>query len=66
MLKRRDKLPGYAIGGLSGGEEKSIFWRMYVTHRQLHGEISLKTPSHVHRVLQCADRLPPEKPRYCM
>lgn len=45
MLKRSDRIPGYAIGGLSGGEEKSIFWRI---------------------VLQCADRLPPEKPRYCM
>lgn len=21
-------MPGYAIGGLSGGEEKDVFWRM--------------------------------------
>lgn len=28
MIKRRDKVAGYAIGGLSGGEEKDIFWRM--------------------------------------
>jgi len=25
---REAKLPGYAIGGLSGGEEKSVFWRI--------------------------------------
>lgn len=25
---RESKLPGYAIGGLSGGEEKSVFWRI--------------------------------------
>ncbi|EGG13611.1 queuine tRNA-ribosyltransferase [Cavenderia fasciculata] len=37
--------PGYAIGGLSGGESKDAFWRV---------------------VLQCAQRLPPNKPRYLM
>jgi queuine/archaeosine tRNA-ribosyltransferase len=37
MLKRSDKVQGYAIGGLSGGEAKSIFWRMYVG-RLLLGE----------------------------
>ena len=26
MIKR--DMPGFAIGGLSGGEEKSVFWRM--------------------------------------
>ncbi|GAA5935475.1 tRNA-ribosyltransferase family protein [Sporobolomyces koalae] len=26
--ERESKLPGYAIGGLSGGEEKSVFWRI--------------------------------------
>ena len=26
MVKR--DLPGYAIGGLSGGEEKDVFWRV--------------------------------------
>lgn len=26
--ERENKLPGYAIGGLSGGEEKGIFWKM--------------------------------------
>lgn len=25
---RRKHLPGYAVGGLSGGEEKSSFWRI--------------------------------------
>ncbi|GAA96102.1 uncharacterized protein L969DRAFT_94313 [Mixia osmundae IAM 14324] len=28
MLKRADDLPGYAVGGLSGGEEKGIFWQI--------------------------------------
>ncbi|KAI1794060.1 tRNA-guanine transglycosylase [Ganoderma leucocontextum] len=28
MIARRDKVAGYAIGGLSGGEEKDIFWRV--------------------------------------
>ncbi|KAG8848304.1 hypothetical protein FRB91_010947 [Serendipita sp. 411] len=28
MVKRKDDIPGFAIGGLSGGEEKDIFWKM--------------------------------------
>jgi queuine/archaeosine tRNA-ribosyltransferase len=28
MVKRNT--PGYAVGGLSGGEEKDQFWRMWV------------------------------------
>jgi len=28
MIKRHDKVAGYAIGGLSGGEEKDTFWRI--------------------------------------
>jgi queuine tRNA-ribosyltransferase len=28
MLKRDKHLPGYAIGGISGGEEKNAFWRV--------------------------------------
>ncbi|KAI0259671.1 tRNA-guanine transglycosylase [Gloeopeniophorella convolvens] len=28
MIKRRDRVAGYAIGGLSGGEEKDVFWRI--------------------------------------
>ncbi|KAI0316256.1 tRNA-guanine transglycosylase [Amylostereum chailletii] len=28
MVKRKDRVTGYAIGGLSGGEEKDIFWRV--------------------------------------
>jgi len=28
MVKRKDRVPGYAIGGLSGGEEKDIFWKI--------------------------------------
>ncbi|KAF8658286.1 hypothetical protein AX16_002060 [Volvariella volvacea WC 439] len=28
MIARKDGVAGYAIGGLSGGEEKDIFWRI--------------------------------------
>ncbi|KAK7057159.1 Queuine tRNA-ribosyltransferase catalytic subunit 1 [Favolaschia claudopus] len=28
MIERKDKVAGFAIGGLSGGEEKDIFWRV--------------------------------------
>eukprot|EP00668_Euglena_longa_P001335 GGOE01001582.1.p1 GENE.GGOE01001582.1~~GGOE01001582.1.p1 ORF type:complete len:402 (-),score=119.67 GGOE01001582.1:278-1483(-) len=43
MVKR--DTPGYAIGGLSGGEAKDDFWRI---------------------VVHCTERLPRDKPRYCM
>ncbi|KAJ7680357.1 tRNA-guanine(15) transglycosylase-like protein [Mycena polygramma] len=42
MIERKDNVAGFAIGGLSGGEEK--------------GEC----------VSQCTERLPEDKPRYCM
>ncbi|EPQ57230.1 Queuine tRNA-ribosyltransferase [Gloeophyllum trabeum ATCC 11539] len=45
MIQRKDRVAGYAIGGLSGGEAKDTFWRI---------------------VKQCADKLPADKPRYCM
>ncbi|RDB24937.1 Queuine tRNA-ribosyltransferase catalytic subunit 1 [Hypsizygus marmoreus] len=28
MIKRKDGIAGFAIGGLSGGEEKDVFWRI--------------------------------------
>ncbi|KAJ2928643.1 hypothetical protein H1R20_g8443, partial [Candolleomyces eurysporus] len=28
MISRKDRVAGYAIGGLSGGEEKDTFWRI--------------------------------------
>ncbi|KAJ6499929.1 tRNA-guanine(15) transglycosylase-like protein [Mycena vitilis] len=45
MIERKDNVAGFAIGGLSGGEEKDVFWRI---------------------VSQCTERLPEDKPRYCM
>jgi queuine tRNA-ribosyltransferase len=30
MIERQEDIPGYAIGGLSGGEEKDVFWKMCV------------------------------------
>ncbi|KAJ7096285.1 tRNA-guanine(15) transglycosylase-like protein [Mycena epipterygia] len=45
MIERKDSVAGFAIGGLSGGEEKDVFWRV---------------------VKRCTERLPEDKPRYCM
>ncbi|GBE81009.1 Queuine tRNA-ribosyltransferase catalytic subunit [Sparassis crispa] len=45
MVARKDRVTGYAIGGLSGGEAKDVFWRI---------------------VKQCVDKLPADRPRYCM
>ncbi|KAJ7647299.1 tRNA-guanine(15) transglycosylase-like protein [Roridomyces roridus] len=45
MIERKNDVAGFAIGGLSGGEEKDVFWRI---------------------VKQCAERLPDDRPRYCM
>nr|GAT56316.1 predicted protein [Mycena chlorophos] len=28
MVERKDKVAGFAVGGLSGGEEKDVFWRV--------------------------------------
>lgn len=28
MIERKDQVTGYAIGGLSGGEEKEVFWKI--------------------------------------
>jgi queuine tRNA-ribosyltransferase catalytic subunit len=28
MVKRSADVPGYAVGGLSGGEKKDVFWRV--------------------------------------
>ncbi|KAJ3533904.1 hypothetical protein NM688_g7216 [Phlebia brevispora] len=28
MIRRKDRIAGYAIGGLSGGEAKDVFWRI--------------------------------------
>ena len=39
------EMPGYAIGGLSGGEDKDVFWKI---------------------VLHCTQRLPRDRPIYCM
>lgn len=28
MIERKDQVTGYAVGGLSGGEEKEVFWKI--------------------------------------
>jgi len=50
MKERRDKLPGYAIGGLSGGESKKDFWPVV--------EICTRKDNE--------GGLPDDKPRYLM
>ncbi|KAJ7703159.1 tRNA-guanine(15) transglycosylase-like protein [Mycena rosella] len=45
MVERKNSVAGFAIGGLSGGEEKDIFWQI---------------------VRQCTEKLPEDRPRYCM
>lgn len=73
-------LPGYAIGGLAGGEDKASFWRVvaHVSHstnttHPCHRIILMKLSSIVilsHLTLcdflQCTARLPPNKPIYVM
>ncbi|KAJ7218033.1 tRNA-guanine(15) transglycosylase-like protein [Mycena pura] len=44
MIERKKNVSGFAIGGLSGGEEKGM-------------ELNVK---------QCAEKLPEDRPRYCM
>jgi queuine tRNA-ribosyltransferase catalytic subunit len=53
--------PGYAIGGLSGGESKDQFWRMYSSLTAFLPEVDI-----IDRVSLCTDLLPEDKPRYCM
>ena len=52
MIKR--DMPGYAIGGLSGGEKKEDFWRIV---------LQVQIDSYV---FQCTKKLPKNKPRYLM
>lgn len=75
MLKRSDRIPGYAIGGLSGGEcvpaTLDQLAHMNLSSRHADdmqvGTCICREKSVFWRiVLQCTDRLPPEKPRYCM
>lgn len=56
-------LPGYAIGGLAGGEEKYHFWRV-VSHVRLIATACLWL-CNTH-FIQCAKALPESKPRYLM
>jgi queuine tRNA-ribosyltransferase catalytic subunit len=54
-MAKRDT-PGIAIGGLSGGEEKPTFSRMYIKG----------LPSADNSVSLCTDLLPKDKPIYLM
>ncbi|KAI0753933.1 tRNA-guanine transglycosylase [Irpex lacteus] len=50
MISRKDRVAGYAIGGLSGGEEKGMCKRAQAARV----------------IKQCADKLPFDRPRYSM
>ncbi|KAG6861100.1 hypothetical protein C0995_004037 [Termitomyces sp. Mi166 len=52
MIKRKEGIAGFAIGGLSGGEEKVV-----VSVVNANGLISIK---------RCTDKLPEDRPRYSM
>lgn len=58
-------LPGYAIGGLSGGESKDSFWRMVELSA---GMIITINEIHICNLLfiSCLANLPEDKPRYLM
>lgn len=54
--------PGIAIGGLSGGEAKEEFCKVYVAHPHPHRFLLLTS----RRVDTCTGLLPEHKPRYVM
>lgn len=69
-LKRRN-LPGYAIGGLSGGEEKSDFWRIVELVKRSRDSYCPCVESIFTLLIQCTrptqdTGLPRNKPRYLM
>ena len=80
MLQRSDKLPGYAIGGLSGGEyakrkpARTLCRLTLVAQGEGHfladvrvQQVAQPVLSAIeYRILQCASRLPENKPRYSM
>ena len=77
---KRD-VPGFAVGGLSGGEAKEQFWRSYLTVRYFNFEQSNfswrllfnqierkqdKMTNECRMVAVSAASLPPTAPRYLM
>ncbi|KAI9136605.1 tRNA-guanine(15) transglycosylase-like protein [Paraphysoderma sedebokerense] len=68
MVKRN--CPGYAIGGLSGGEDKNEFWKVpgikNFSIPLLAINFSFFFVFDVKIISLCTDRLPEDKPRYCM
>lgn len=64
-LIKRD-VPGFAIGGLSGGEEKSLFWRMVPHGVACVLVIRLSCHCPACQVSVSTDVLPRNKPRYLM
>ena len=63
MIKR--DLPGYAIGGLSGGEEKVCIAFVYV-QLLLDSFLTMVQSAFWRVISQCTDLLPDSKPRYAM
>lgn len=60
--------PGIAIGGLSGGEAKEEFCKVYVNafSSSTTRFSQSRVPANVHRVDTCTGLLPDQKPRYVM
>lgn len=71
MVERKDHIAGFAIGGLSGGEEKGMFYSHSAINFHLDcvqmcsGEcmespapLLLHSSHHNHSMKQCADKLP--------
>ena len=62
MVQRKDDVPGYAVGGLSGGEEKDIFWRMcvfrFIISSRLLGDRMTS------RISQCTSKLPEDSEEF--
>ena len=74
MVKRKDHVPGYAVGGLSGGEEKGTLsypcisssywsWQQQISFGGCEGAHSSCLPTSLtwYRVKQCTEKLPEDR-----
>ncbi|KAG6897897.1 hypothetical protein C0992_009381 [Termitomyces sp. T32_za158] len=64
MIKRKDGVAGFAIGGLSGGEEKGMQHQALSTHIILKDVFMADVFWRI--IKRCTDKLPEDRPRYSM
>lgn len=64
-MVRRDT-PGIAIGGLSGGEDKASYCKVYEPLYPIRIQCITRRLIHPFSVSTCTSLLPPNKPRYVM